>query len=161
MGVEFCHRALERKMKELETRMPSPADHIASIINNEGNFIIFGGRFRDGNLNKIRIYNLKTNKWLTNNGLPYSASGHIAEILDNKIHIIGGEDLTKNITFKKHWYFDLEKNVWIESLDLPYGLHGMGSGISNNALYIFGGAKSAGMNSFHTLQDKTFKLECK
>ena len=71
------------------------------------------------------------------------------------------EDLTKNITFKKHWYFDLEKNVWIESLDLPYGLHGMGSGICNNALYIFGGANSAGMNSFHTLQDKTFKLECK
>ena len=47
----------DKKMKELETRMPSPADHIASIINKDGTFIIFGGRFRDGNLKKIRIYN--------------------------------------------------------------------------------------------------------
>ncbi|PPR51352.1 MAG: N-acetylneuraminate epimerase [Alphaproteobacteria bacterium MarineAlpha5_Bin10] len=151
----------EKKMKELETRMPSPADHIASIIDLDGNFIIFGGRFREGNLNTIRIYNLQTNKWLTNNGLPYAASGHIVEILENKIHIIGGEDLQKNITFKNHWYFDLKKNIWIESIELPYGLHGMGSGIGNNTLYIFGGAKSAGMNSFHTLQNKNFKLECK
>ena len=150
----------DKKMKELETRMPSPADHIASIINKDGTFIIFGGRFRDGNLKKIRIYNLEKNQWLANNGLPYAASGHIAELLNNKIHVIGGEDLQKNITFKNHWYFDLENNVWNESLDLPYGLHGMGAGVVDNSLYIFGGAKSAGMNSFHTLQNKNFMLNC-
>ena len=69
--------------------------------------------------------------------------------------------MQKNITFKNHWYFDLEKNVWVESLDLPHGLHGMGAGVINNSLYVFGGAKSAGMNSFHTLQNKNFKLLCK
>ena len=151
----------KKKMRELETHMPSPADHIASIINSDGNFIILGGRFRDGNLNQIRIYNPEKNRWFANNGLPYATSGHVVELIDNQIHILGGENLQKNITFKSHWYFDLEKNVWVESLDLPHGLHGMGAGVINNSLYVFGGAKSAGMNSFHTLQNKNFKLLCK
>jgi len=36
----------------------------------------------------------------------------------------------------------------------------MGSGVINNELYIFGGGKSAGMETFKTLQNKTLKLEC-
>ncbi len=151
----------EKKMREFETRMPSPADHLGSVIIDNKNIIILGGRFRDGNLKKIRIYDLKKNKWYANDALPFATSGHIAELINNKIHIIGGEDLNNDKTFKAHWYFDFKENTWSPALDLPYGLHGMGSGVINNELYVFGGAKEAGMKTFNTLQRKNFKLECK
>ncbi len=150
----------EKKMRELETRMPSPADHIASIINTNGDIIILGGRFRTGNLNMIRIYNFKENKWFANEALPLKTSGHIAEIVKDRIYVVGGENLDNDKTFKENWYYDFKKNNWYRSLDLPYGLHGMGSGVINNELYIFGGGKSAGMETFNTLQNKTLKLEC-
>ena len=73
---------------------------------------------------------------------------------------MGGENLDNDKTFKENWYYDFKKNNWYRSLDLPYGLHGMGSGVINNELYIFGGGKSAGMETFNTLQNKTLKLEC-
>jgi N-acetylneuraminic acid mutarotase len=148
-----------KKISEIDSMMPSPADHLASIIYND-NIIILGGRNGSGNLNVIRIFKLKKNQWLYNDGLPFSISGHIAEIVDNKIHLAGGENIDKNITSKAHWIFDIKKNKWEESIDLPLGLHGLGSGIIDNTLYIFGGASEAGKKTYNSTQNKIYLLKC-
>ena len=155
------YEPLKKKMKELETRMPWPADHLASVLDKNNNFIILGGRTGKGNLSKVRIFQLSTSEWRFIDGLPFATSGHIAEMIENKLHITGGEDLDNKSTFDDHWYFDLELNKWFESVKLPIGLHGLGSGVIDNSLYIFGGATGAGEKTFNSIQDKTYIFKCK
>jgi len=149
----------KKKIIEIESMMPSPADHFASIVY-KNDIIILGGRNGSGNLNIIRIFKLEKNQWLYNNSLPFSNSGHIAEIANSKIHIAGGEDIGKNVTSKAHWIFDIKKNKWEKSIDLPLGLHGLGSGVVNNKLYIFGGASEAGQKTYNSTQNKIYLFKC-
>ena len=112
----------KKKIKELDTEMPWPADHLASVLDENNNFIILGGRIGKSNLNKARIFQQTTDKWLFIDELPFATSGHIAEMVENKLHIAGGEDLDNKSTFDDHWYFDVELKEWFESVKITFWL---------------------------------------
>ena len=131
--------------------MPTPR-YLTSAVTYNDKIYCFGGTSIGGagelnsvHLNKLEIYDIKSNKWTTGANMPVAREKFCAEVYKGKVYIIGGSSGRNPINyFNTMQVYNISTNSW--EADIPMnGLyrHAFTSEIYEDKLYMFSGNYNA------------------
>ena len=130
--------------------LPSPREHLDAVAL-DGRIWAVGGRWRDGNVGTVEVYDPQADAWEPGPALPTPRSGLAAAVVDGRIHVIGGEELSGGRTFEAHEIYDPSAASWIRSEEMIPGRHGLAAASVAGRMYVVGGATRAGAGTFVSL----------
>lgn len=129
---------------------PSPRSNFTLTGLSNGEMILFGGEFSDGQgtvvFNNLYRWNLDKNEWkhIESLNTPPPRCSHQAVFYKDKLYVIGGEYATLDQFhhYKDFWALDIKTNTWTEikaTGDVPSARSGHRVCIWRGYLVLFGG----------------------
>lgn len=129
---------------------PSPRSNFTLTGLPNGEMILFGGEFSDGQgtvvFNDLYRWNLEKNEWkhIESLNTPPPRCSHQAVFYKDKLYVIGGEYATLDQFhhYKDFWALDIKTNTWAETKatgDVPSARSGHRVCIWRGYLVLFGG----------------------
>ena len=98
--------------------LPYPVCHIATVKCGDDSVMIMGGADKDGEpLNKVLMYNIKTQKIEMLPDMKYMRKGCVAAVVEDTVIVMGGED-EKGITLKSVESFKFDRYSWEELAEM-------------------------------------------
>lgn len=145
-GESFSFDELASGWTEISD-FPGEAREGSAILEIENNIILAGGRSNDlETLNKVWLYNIKSNQWSEVNSMPYrkSATSHFS--INNIGYILGGFNIEKGLSASNDFLsYSGEQKIWEENGNFPGDpIQLAGSFTIGTKAYIIGGITTPG-----------------
>ena len=116
----FLYDIIEMKWQELAP-LPYPVSEMATVIWGDDNVMVIGGMDSDGEiLNKVLMYNIKTQKSHMLPDMKYNRVGCVAAVVNDTVIVMGGKDKRKK-RLKLVESFRFDRYTWEELAEMHEG----------------------------------------
>jgi N-acetylneuraminic acid mutarotase len=133
--------------------MPSPREHLGAAAI-DGQLYVVGGRWSQGNVATLEVYDPATNAWASLPDMPTARGGFQAAAVNDLLYAGGGEAFTGGgCTFERAEVYDPAAATWARLPDMLSPRHGIAAVGLEGRLYIIGGATGAGARTLLTASD--------
>mgnify|MGYP003386621092 CR=1 FL=1 len=157
--AEFAKKDAERVAVTISIRVdsnaipepPSPRSNFSMSTLPNGDFIIFGGEFCDGErttvFNDVLVWSIERNEWkqIESPNTPPPRCSHQSVVYKDKLYVFGGEYATLDQFhhYKDMWALDLKTYIWSQVTPLgsehPSARSGHRMVVWRNYIVLFGG----------------------
>lgn len=136
-------------------QMPTAREHLGATAL-DGQLIVVGGRWSQGNLAVAEAYDPETDTWETLPEMPTARGGFNVTAIEGKVYAGGGEAFSgdSGCTFNRAEVFDMETQMWERLPDMPTPRHGLTMAGVDGHWIVIGGATGAGGMTFETVSDR-------
>lgn len=134
--------------------MPTAREHLGATSLN-GQLIVVGGRWSQGNLAVVETYDPESDRWETLPEMPTARGGFNVAAVDGAVYAAGGEAFVgAGCTFDRAEVYDAETETWMRLPDMPTPRHGLSMAGVDGHWIVIGGATGAGGMTFETTSDR-------